>query len=80
MNFHAGFTGEEFEKLLGSEPQFPKAAVKRAGRELAAALGKPSQSSKRKLAAEVAECEGEGESEKVEPRHSARQRLKGDRE
>jgi len=75
MNFHAGFTGEEFEKLLESEPQFPKAAVKRAGRELAKALGKPSQSSKRKLTAEVGECEGEGESEKFEPRRSTRQRL-----
>ena len=70
----AGFTGEEYAKLLESEPQFPKAAVMRAGRELAVALGKAIPSSKRKRVAE--DAKGDDEDDKFEPRRSARHKQK----
>ena len=74
--FGAGFTGEDFGKLLESEPRFSKAAVMRAGRELAAALRKEKPSLKRKRVAE--DAEGDEEVEKAEPRRSGRTRPKRD--
>ena len=36
-----GFTGPDYQGILERQPHFAEATVKRAGRELAAALGKP---------------------------------------
>ena len=56
-----GFTGPDYQGILERQPHFAEATVKRAGRELAAALGKPYPLPNRKRRVED---EGEDDAEK----------------